>query len=234
MSNTFTLYDTVTTFQRKQRDAYDKYMAAMREIESAKGSAFYSERQRSAMEERKAAEDAARADARYWLKKTLEAMREANRKRKAVPLTQDQLSILQAMKMRTSITAAELDRIANAMDGNGLGLGVVQEFAREMAKKQEGLASMAFSKNYLAMTRDSYPIQEVERELSNIGAVCTRIVNSDGVKHVIDIGARYGERWGRVVDRDTLKREDIPASESAFFEGVSSVPFDVLQKCLNE
>ena len=234
MSNTYTLYDTVTTFQRKQRDAYDKYMAAMREIESTKGSAFYDERQRSAMAERKAAEDAAREDARYWLNKTIEAMRTANSKRKAAPLTQDQLSILQAMKMRTSITAAELDQIANAMDGNGLGLGVVQEFAREMAKKQEDPASMAFSKNYLAMTRDSYPIQEVERELRNIGAACARIVNSDGVKHVIDIASRHAERYGHAVDRDTLKRETIPESESAFFEGVTSVPFDVLQKCLND
>ena len=240
MSNTFTLYDTVTTFQRKQREAYDAYIEAMKGIETAKGSQYYNDRQKAAAEARKAAEDEARNTALYWLKKTFEDMAAVNRVRKAIPPTAEQLAILQAMKLRTNISGEELDQIANAMCGNSMGLGVVNDFARDMLARREQDANTAtrhpfgFPKNYLSMAKDSYPIAEMERELKNIASACYGIVNSDGANRVRGLAASFHDRQhGTNTDRDTLPREEIAGSETAFLERVSSVPVNILQNCLN-
>ena len=48
---------------------------------------------------------------------------------------------------------------------------------------------------------------------------------------VKDIAAAAGLSVSTI---NKYKREAIPENEAAFYEGVTSVPFDVLQKCLNE
>ena len=240
MSNTFTMYDTVTTFQRRQREAYDAYIEAMKGLETAKGSQYYSDRQREAMDKRKAAEEQARSDARYWIKKTAESMIEANKARKAVPPTAEQLAILQTMKLRTDISDAELDQIANAMDGNAMALGVVNDFAKEVYQRRNNSANTGsrhpyrITKNYLAMVKGDYPIAEMEKEIAHIARACGSIVDSDGANRVRGrVMELHSAKYGGNADRDTLAREKIASSEQEFYEGITSVPVETLQKCLN-
>ena len=239
MSNTFTLYDTVTTFQRRQREAYDEYIETMKGLETAKGSQYYSDRQREAMDKRKAVEDQARSDARYWIKKTAESMVEANKARKAVPPTAEQLAILQTMKLRTDISDAELEQIANAMDGNAMGLGVVNDFAKEVYKKRNNTNSAkrnpyGFPKNYLSMVKGDYPIEDMEREIIHIARACGTIIESDGANRVAGMAKNFHDRrYGVKTDRDTLVREKIASSEKEFYEGITAIPVETLQKCLN-
>ena len=230
MSNTNSLYEAVTAFQRKQLEAYNAYMDVMKGLESAKGSQYYNDKKNAAMMLRKAAEDEARQEARNSLKTIMERMVTANRARKAIAPTAEQLSLLQAMKLRTNITLAELDQVANAMNGNAMGLGVVNDFAQEIAQKT---GHPYLSKNYLSMVRDGYPVESMEKELKNIGAACSRIIESDGANRARGLAAdRYNRMYGNV-NRDTLERAEIAGSESEFFDGITSVPYDVLNNCLN-
>ena len=240
MNNTYTLYDTVVTFQRRQREAYDAYIEAMKGLESAKGSQYYDDRQKEAMSKRKAAEEEARKEARYWLKKTVDEMAAANHVRKAIPPTADQLAVLQAMKMRTDISDDELEQIANAMEGNSMGLGIVNDFAREVYSRREKGTNAAnphphgFPKNYLSMARDSYPVKDMDQEIRNIASACSQIIESDGANRIRGMTTDiHNKQYGTTVDRDTLAREAIPTSESAFYENLSSVPVNILQNCLN-
>ena len=242
MSYTYSLYLTITDFQKKQRAAFDEYKETIKSIADAKGSKYYADREQAAMEKRKATEESARADARYWLKKNIEGMAAANRKRKAIAPTSEQLALLQALKMRTNVSDAELEQIANAMDGNAVALGVIQEFANDMYKRRNkemgngtGMPYNGFAHNYLSLAKNDYPADEVERELSSIASACNRIIDSDGASYVAGLGAdRSNKLYGTNYNRDDLKRERIASSESDFFNSVSSIPFETLQHCVNE
>lgn len=224
MSNTFTLYDTVTTFQKRQREAYDAYMKAMEGLETAKGSQYYTDKQREAMDARKAAEEKARAEARYWIQKTVENMKHSNLLQKAIAPTAEQVSILQAMKMRKSMTTEELDQIANAMDGNALALGVVNDYAREIGNP----------KNYLAKSKGGYPVSEMGKAISNIAQACESIIASDGANRAKGLAMDMHSRLhGGPSDRDSLERAEIAGSEADFYSSISTVPVETLQECLN-
>ena len=58
-------------------------------LKSGYSSQYYEDRQKEAMSKRKAAEEEARKEARYWLKKTVDEMAAANHVRKAIPPTAD-------------------------------------------------------------------------------------------------------------------------------------------------
>ena len=243
MNNTYSLYLTITDFQKQQQRAYNEYMQTIESIADAKGSKYYADREQAAMEKRKATEESARAEARYWLKKNIEGRAAANRKRKAIAPTSEQLAILQALKMRTSATEAELEQIAASMDGNSLGLAVIQDFANDLYARRNkekgngtGIPYNGFPRNYLAMAKNNdYPADEVERELSNIASACNRIIDSDGASYVAGLASdRSNKLYGTNYSRDDLKREKIASSESDFFNSVSSIPFETLQHCVNE
>lgn len=238
MNNTFSLYNTVTDFQRRQREAYDAFVETMKGLETAKGSQYYDDRQQEAMLKRKAAEDEARNTARYWIKKAAENMVEANKKRKAVPPTAEQLAILQTMKLRTDMSDSELDQVANAMNGNAMGLGVVNDFAKEVFKNRHNLkpeTRFQFPKNYLSMVKGDYPIDKMEEEIVHIVKACGSIIESDGADRVACMAKSFHEqRHGVKFDRDAVKREKIASSEQEFYAGITTIPVETLQKCLND
>jgi len=243
MNNSYLLYDTITSFQRKQREAYDEYMRTMQELDKYKGSQHYTDGQKAAMDKRKAAEEAARKDARYWTNKALEQMQAVNRVRKMEALTPEQVALLQAMKMRTDISDVELEQIANAMNGNALGIGVVNDFARELYKKKEheGAPNAALKHayatppNFSKKVKGQYGIPEMEAALRDIASTCARIINGDGANPAramaVDL---HNSVYGTNISRDSLKRENIATSETEFFESISSVPYEVITKCLND
>ena len=234
MTNTYLLYSTVTTFQRKQQEAYNAYMETMKKLETAKGSQYYEDQKKAALEKRKAAEDQARSDARYWVKKATESMIEANKARKIVPPTAEQVAILQTMKMRTNISEAELDRIANAMDGNAMALGVVQEYAKEMSRKGSRENPLKAAKNYLAMAKDGQSAEEVEKAIRDIAESCSGIIESDGANRVRAMTSEYSkQRHGTNYDRDAIAREAIAENEAAFYGNMSSMTLEALQSCVN-
>lgn len=239
MSTTFGLYDTITKFQRQQQEAYVEYMEGMKAIEETKGSQYYTNRQKILMEKRRQAEDEARKEAKYWLPKYLEQMQASNNTRTMPAPTEEQLRILQAMKMRSDITEAELDQIANAMNGNALGLGIVHEFAREIYEKRKAngaglMTDNTHPKNYAAMATGLPSIERMKDEIKHIGRVCSEIINGNGANRTRAMFADMNhQHYGSSNDHDMLPREKIADSERAFYSDISSIPFEDLQKCVN-
>ena len=243
MNNSFLLFDTITTFQKKQREAFDEYKRTMSELDKYKGSQHYTDAQKAAMDKRRASEEAARKDARYWTQKALEQMQAANRVRKMEAPTAEQVAILQAMKMRTDISEAELEQIANSMNGNALAIGVINDFARELYKKKENTGApnaalkhaYATPPNFSDKVKGNYGIPEMETALRDIASTCTRIINSDGANRVRGMAADlHNAVHGTSIDRDSLAREEIAASEPDFYGSISSVPYEIITKCVND
>lgn len=146
MTNTQRYTRAIIRFQDARNSAQAEYEEHAAELERYKGSKFYEDELAKA----KAGLDARIAEARQEcttsVNNALEAMRKALQNRKLKPPTQEQLAILQALKMRETITQDELDQAAQSMGGNGLALGVVQEIARKQGIFR-GYASLATDSN---------------------------------------------------------------------------------------
>ena len=236
MSNTWSLYTTIRDFQQEQRRAFDRYREHMAALEPYKGSEHYRQESEKAMQERRATEDAARQNARYYAQRTLGMMQEASRNRKAVAPTQEQINLLSVMKLRESVPLDELEAIARAMNGNSLGVSVIQEYARDQAQKQaektgrRGDAS--FIPDFTKYATDKVP--DADAFLKNLASACATIIDGDGASRVRGMMADLHESaHGVPANRDNLPRQPIYEGEAQFFQDVSSVPLETVQRTFN-
>ncbi len=237
MSNTWSLFSTIRDFQQEQRAAYDRYSERMAALEQYKGSEYYQQESEKAMKERRATEDAARNNARYYAQRTLEAMQEASRNRKAIAPTQEQINLLSVMKLRESVPLDELEAIARAMNGNSLGVSVIQEYAKQQAQKQAEKtgrrADASIIPDFTKYATDR--VADADAFLKNLASACTTIIDGDGASRVRGMMADFHESaHGVPANRDSLPRQPIYEGEAQFFQDVSTIPIGVVQSTFND
>ena len=228
MSNTKSMFWAVTTFQEKQLNAYNEYMDRLKQLENVKDSQYYIDEKKKASEKRRSAEEAARKEARQWLNKLYNYMCDANSKRSVEAPTDEQMRILQAVKMRDSVSVGELEQAANAMEGNGLGLGVLMEYAKSKYKPGE-------YPNLMRLATGNYPIDEMQGKIDEAMRQCNKILNSSGAKRGAELALRtHDSRYGGNFNFDALKREPIAKSEKEFFDNMLDCGFEVFSNCVND
>lgn len=238
--NVWNLYHTIKLFQTEQQEAYSRYIKRIEALEQYKGSEYYQQESKRAMVERRATEDAARRIARDSCQKWLDAMREAARARKALAPTQEQINLLSALKLRDSVSTDELETIARAMDGNSMGLSIIQEYARAQAKKRAEKSGLHSDVEIGVPDFSKYktgPLTGTDAEdfLKNLAVSCREIINSDGASRVRGFVADLHERThGVPAIRDSLPREPVYESEEQFYTDVSLVPFATVRESFNE
>lgn len=247
MTNTEYLYQAMKKYQTARSAARDEYFQTMKRLESAKGSAYYTEERDKAMKKRTAAVEVAQAEARRTVENALSCMNSAITARKMTAPTEDQLRILTMLNMRTSITKAELDTAANAMEGNGTALAVLEDIAR----KHEIIGA-----NYGALVKGGLSPDKANQVLREITTACYKRINDTvGANRAAAAMAkfhnrRYGgspaQEWesanasvsskgtpGDYMDLDSLPQEAPYQGEADFFSGIVSIPFNVLSSTLN-
>ena len=128
--NSDLFYSRAAEFQSKRKEVTDAYEKRIAELEKAKGSQLYREESEKAAQTRDAALQALQSEYREYFRISLDAMADANGKRGVTPPTAEQLAILQALKMRDSVTQRELDRAANSCKSNALAISVINEIAK--------------------------------------------------------------------------------------------------------
>lgn len=245
MKNTEYLFRGVTDFMTKRLELYDEYMARMKELESKKGSDYYRQEALAARRKREAGERSARAKAAQVIDSTYGVMQRVNRRRQIQPISQDQLNILQALKLRNNVSDDELLAIANTLAPNGLALGALTEYAQDMyTRRQEKSGSniphvTGFAPNFMHLAAGNWPISTIDRAIDDIIYNCRKILHdkSGGANYVRALGAEIHQRQhdpAGVVNYDALPREHIPESEAEFYNSMSSVDFPVISACVNE
>ena len=123
-------YNHVRWYKDAVAEIESEYTRAMESAERFKGSEGYKELKQKAEDARAAALDAERKTARKAFSEIIPAMREAVTSRKITPPTPEQLAILQALKMRDSLTADEIRQAANNMRECPLALSVLGDLAK--------------------------------------------------------------------------------------------------------
>ena len=131
IKNSDLFYNRAKEYQSKRKDIMDTYESTLAKLEKAKGSQLYTEETKKAAKTRDAALQALQSEYREYFRISLDAMADANGKRGIAAPTADQLSILQALKMRDNVSQRELDRAANSCKDNPLAISVINEIAKK-------------------------------------------------------------------------------------------------------
>lgn len=226
MTNTEYLYNAMKRFTEARAAARETYLQTMKKYETAKGSPYYTEQKDKAMKVRNDAVEAAKAECVKTVDNALSLMRRTSGERPMKAPTEEQLRILQMLKMRKTVTPNELQAAANAMDGNGAALAVLNEIAHEQNHTP---------RNYTAMATDGLPAAAADEAITTLTKACKSILES-GVNRAARIAADHNARINGVkVDPDDLPQEKPYASERDFYErAMPWTPFDVFSKAVNE
>ena len=139
IKNTDLFYTRAKEYQDKRKGIIDAYDQKIEKLEKAKGSQLYTEETQKAEKEKNDALDALKSEYREYFNISLSAMSDANSARGLTPPTQEQLAILQVLKMRDIPTESEqlkafqkeLDRAANACADNAMAISVINDIAKK-------------------------------------------------------------------------------------------------------
>lgn len=136
MSNTDRLYTILKGFQDSRKEVTDTFDKRMKEIESTKGSEYY--RSESHKAEQKQRNDLEQLCSKYGkqIDSVLADMRDKNANRPMIPPTDEQLRILNILKLKDKISNAELDAAAVSCADCPVALSVVNELAFKNGRLQ--------------------------------------------------------------------------------------------------
>ena len=118
-------------FQDKRIEIMSIYEKRLAELEKAKGSQLYKEESEKATQTRDADLQALQNEYRKYFRASLDAMADANGKRGITPPTASQIAILQALKMRDSVSQKELDQAWIACKDNAISVSILNEIGRK-------------------------------------------------------------------------------------------------------
>ena len=98
-------------------------------MERYRGSTGYAEEVKKAESERDSAIKELQAETYLKFSNIISGMRNSAKSRAMIPPTQEQLSVLQILKMREKISRDELEQAARSLKGNAAALSVLEEIA---------------------------------------------------------------------------------------------------------
>jgi|GEM_PF-3364047 len=225
MKRTDILFSAMKDFTDARSAARAEYLAKLKPLETAKGSKYYDDTHKEADKARRAIVDEARAKAADTVSVMIESMRKANSVRAMAAPTDEQLRILQALKMREKVTLNELDAAANAMRGNGAGLAMVEEIARN-----SGVAH----RNYNALATAGLSIAEGERAIDNLLKACKRVLNGTGATRAAELNRlRQADIHNEHINPDDLTQEAPYESASDFYARNISTPYAIFSQAVD-
>lgn len=131
ITNTDLLFSRMKEYQDKRKAVMDEYEKRLEWLEDKRGSEYFTEEEKIARDKRDEALQTLRGEYDESARTAIKAMKEANDKRPAAAPTEEELRIIQMLKLRDTVSEEELSMIANSVKNNALALDVVAEVARK-------------------------------------------------------------------------------------------------------
>lgn len=129
IKNSDVFFERARQFQVKRAAVVDAYGKRIKALEDTKGSKYFSDETKKAEDTRDEALNALKEEYRQYFNTIIDAMRKANASRKMKAPTEEELRILQLLKMKDKPTQTELTTAANALKGNAACLSVLTEIS---------------------------------------------------------------------------------------------------------
>ena len=214
MKNSDLFYKAARGFQDARKgimDAYDKRVA---ELEKMKGSAYFKEEMEKAETAKNEGLKALRSEYHKQFNTFLDMMRTANDKRAMKAPTEEQLRILQLMKMKDTVTHKDLRSAAMALQDNGSCLEALQEIARKHGVMRDYT-------HYGAVTELS--VDDVDKTISAIATGLRDFMMFD-TKKTGRVEKAYHERmYGDLVDAKLLAKRELFDSKAGCFAEIARI-----------
>ena len=125
------IYTAMKEFCDTRAAARAEFLKTMQELDGAQGTQYYADRQGAAWKTRTDKVAAADAKCRESIKGTFETMHRVNRARKMEPPTEEQLRLLQMLKMRETVGEDDLLQAANTLADNPAALAVLNDIGKK-------------------------------------------------------------------------------------------------------
>lgn len=198
MNNTRNLYTKAKEYQDKRKAIVDAYEGRLASLERMRGSEYYEDEAKKAEEDRDTAIASLKAEYMPGFAGILQEMKAVSGRRGTPAPTEEELRIVQALKLRDfesmrnmnkNVVAEELNQIAQAVKGNALCLSIVQDVARK-----NGIPS-----NYMGMyTGKSMPATVVRDCLQAIDSGIKDFVDYDTVRAARIAREAHETRYGKM------------------------------------
>ena len=217
ISNTDAFYHAAYEFQTKRGLLVSEYEGQMSALEKYKGSVFYTERSRELREGYERDLTALQNGFRERIFSTIRKMKETAQNKPMKAPSDDQIKIIQMLRMKENLSEAELDSAFNAVKDCPVALGILQDIA-----KKHG----SFT-NYSAQG-DALPISYVNEKIDSL-----LFEVQDFLKYDTDYANRRIKQWaeihGRSSDKPVLKRSTF-SNKAECFSQLGNIQPDELNK----
>jgi len=195
MGSTRDYYEAIKDFQTRRDQIDREYLTRRDQLRDAAGSKYYDDGMQEARKQREEATEAAKNACRNAIKEATHRMRSNLQARKITPPTAEQLAILQTLKLRESVTEAELEHAAASMGGNSLAIGVIAEISRRNG----------YIRSYSGYCKE-FPDGEALAIIENLTAGAERIMDSPAQRGALAAAKYHAEHYGAAQDPDDLPR----------------------------
>ena len=209
MTNSETFYTLAHEFQTKRGEITSAYDSRMKAIETTKGSEYYLTESKAATEKRDSSLKALKKDYSSKFNAVLRAMSEANNRRTVAAPTADELAIVQALKLRDSVTVEELERAAAAVCHSELCLAALQEISHKMG---------FFGHNYLArLDLGGMSVTTVNRHIDALAKETRDYLEYDTKKSARLAADFYTAHYGTSENEPPIAKRKLFESKSGCF-----------------
>lgn len=131
IKNTEAFYTRAKQYQDKRAQLVSDYEKKLESLERYKGSTGYQKEVKKLQKTHNDTLAALQDEYRKSLSTILKGMDQVISNRKINPPTNEQLNVIQLLKMRDKVSMEELDRVAELVKDNGIAMGLIQELAHE-------------------------------------------------------------------------------------------------------
>lgn len=207
MTNTDMFFGDARAYQAKRAEIVSEFENALKDLENKKGSAFYSEKLKEAEMRRNSALYELRSEYAERFNHELEAMAKANGRRGMMAPTDEELRILQLVKMKDHPTEPELEAAAKSLRGNPACLSVLTDIARKNGYIR-GYMSYAESKEM--------PVDAAEAIINGMYGYTRDFMEHDTTRAARLAREQHGAVYGSGGVRELPKRKPFETKEECF------------------
>ena len=223
MRNSENLFFHAKKYQDERAAIVEAYEKKLASLEDAKGSKLYEKESMKAAADRDNALSSLKAEYISGFNSILQEMRNASDSRGATPPTEEELRLVQALKLKETVTQGELDRIANAVKNNGICLSIVQETARKNG----------IFRDYIALcTEKAMPAAGVDECLKILGNGIKDFMESDTSKTARLYREHYERLYGST-GQEPAKKRPLFDTKEGFYSVIMNLKGDDLTTFCN-
>lgn len=223
ISNSDMFYSRAKEYQDKRKDIIDDYEARMKKIETARGSQYFDDESKKAEETRDKALTALKGEYTDYFNIALDAMRKANNSRGIVPPTEEELRIIQMLKLKDKPTEQELEAAARTLKGNATCLSILTEMAHKAGYIRD---YMHYSEN------KEFPIDMAEDLINGLAKDVKDFLDYDSTRAARIVNEHNKRMYGERGNAPKLAKRRLFDTKEDCFDIVGSISGDNLEAFL--